>query len=241
MNLDKYESLLTKGSNQQKLFNYLKDQKWHCRSCLRINDPEIAKIKQVAGGGGIQGLQRGTKSRPGIEINTIEKVCDVCGESSKFDRWTGNFQKANVPSSISEPLANRILDFYNYTDSIEERKRPKHELIIDHRFPMERWGDIESINDEKMSDEDIRNKFQLLKKDSSGNHNLLKSRSCEHCIKTGKRGMPLNIPYWYKGGSTWNPSIPVKGPDAEQGCVGCGWYDYKKWKDSLCSFLEKYK
>ncbi|NES89595.1 MAG: restriction endonuclease, partial [Okeania sp. SIO2B9] len=35
-----------------------------------------------------------------------------------------------------------------------------------------------------MSETEIKQKFQLLKKDSAGNHNLLKSRSCEFCIKT---------------------------------------------------------
>ncbi|WP_287274863.1 MULTISPECIES: hypothetical protein [unclassified Okeania] len=67
---------------------------------------------------------------------------------------------------------------------IEQRQRPRHEIIIDHRFPMERWGNIEETHNLNMSETEIKQKFQLLKKDSGGNHNLLKSRSCEFCIKT---------------------------------------------------------
>jgi hypothetical protein len=67
----------------------------------------------------------------------------------------------------------------------------------------------------------------------AGNHNLLKSRSCENCIKTGKRGSPMGIDFWYFGGQNWDQNIPPKGKDAEKGCIGCGWYDFEKWRNSL--------
>ncbi len=239
MNLHEYESLFKGDSNQKNLFNHLKDQQFHCRSCLQRDYPEIAQIRQIAGGGGIQGLERGNKTRPGIKIETKQQFCKKCNKVSSFDRWTGEFQTSNAPSTIPEELVTKILNYYNYTDSIEGRKRPKHELVIDHRFPMERWGDMEDINKVNMSNEDIERKFQLLKKDCSGNHNLLKSRSCEDCIKTNRRGKPLDIPFWYEGEDKWDPNIPTKGPEAEQGCIGCGWYDYKKWKDSLITFLKE--
>jgi len=72
-----------------------------------------------------------------------------------------------------------------------------------------------------MSEDEINKKFQLLKKDASGNHNLLKSRSCKRCIKTGKRGTPFGIKFWYKGGENWS-CADQKGAEAA-GCVGCGW------------------
>lgn len=81
----------------------------------------------------------------------------------------------------------RIMAYYNYTDAIEQRKRLPHELIVDHRFPMERYGELEDENPDDMTNEQIQKKFQLLKKDDSGNHNLLKSRACEKCIQTGER------------------------------------------------------
>ena len=126
----------------------------------------------------------------------------------------------------------KILEVYSYIDVIEQRQRPAHELIIDHRFPMERWGESEPPHLTSMSDEEIKKKFQLLKKDSSGNHNLLKSRSCERCIKIGKRGKPFGISFWYQGGEDW-PSVHQRGAEAEEGCVGCGWYDFEAWREAL--------
>jgi hypothetical protein len=71
-----------------------------------------------------------------------------------------------------------------------------------------------------------------LKKDAAGNHNLLKSRSCERCIKLGKRGTPFGIRFWYKGDENWS-SPHTKGLEAEEGCVGCGWYDFDTWRTAL--------
>jgi hypothetical protein len=86
---------------------------------------------------------------------------------------------ANASANIPPQLVARILEFYRYKDVIENRIRQSHELVIDHRFPMERWGISEPSHDVNMSVAEMRNKFQLLKKDSAGNHNLLKS-SEEH-------------------------------------------------------------
>ena len=133
---------------------------------------------------------------------------------------------------IPASLVQRILQAYSYTDVIEQRQREKHELVIDHRFPMERWGKSEAPHLTSMSETEIRKKFQLLKKDASGNHNLLKSRSCERCIKTGKRGTPFGIKFWYKSGENW-PSQHQRGDEAEEGCIGCGWYDFETWRNAL--------
>jgi hypothetical protein len=37
---------------------------------------------------------------------------------------------------------------------------------------MERWGNSEPPHPSLMNEEEIKSKFQLLKKDTSGNHNL---------------------------------------------------------------------
>lgn len=219
---------LKADSSQYKVFNLLSDQKWHCREC----EGKQIGSSQYAGGGGIQGLQRGTKKRPGCVIETISTLCENCDRKTKQDRWTGEIQSANSAANIPATLAKRILEVYNYTDIIEQRKGAAHELVIDHRFPMERWGESEPPHLSSMSEDEIKKKFQLLKKDSSGNHNLLKSRSCERCIKTENRGTPLNISFWYKGSEKWS-SIYKKGAEAEAGCVGCGWYDFAAWRDAL--------
>ncbi|HEY9853790.1 MAG TPA: hypothetical protein V6D28_30245 [Leptolyngbyaceae cyanobacterium] len=127
------KSQIKKNSTQYKVFNLLSDRKWHCREC------EGKKIGsgQYAGGGGIQGLQRGTRNRPGLAIETEKRYCENCQMIRLGDRWTGEIKSANSAANIPASLVQRILEVYSYIDVIEQRQRPAHELIIDHRFPME--------------------------------------------------------------------------------------------------------
>ena len=131
------------------------------------------------------------------------------------------------------------MQVYSYRDAIEDRQRQKHELVVDHRFPMERWGQTEPTHNILMTDEQIRQKFQLLKKDEGGNHNLLKSRACERCIALKKRGTPLGIYFWYAGTEAW-PIVAERGPEAEMGCIGCGWYDFQSWRKALNALSAKF-
>lgn len=219
---------LKKAPTQLKVFELLSDRQWHCRE----HEGKQVASAQYAGGGGIQGLQRGNRERPGLAIESEDRYCEVCQKKTRHDRWNGKTQATNSPANIPIELQRRILEVNSYTDIIELRERQAHELVIDHRFPMIRWGDSEPPHDPSMSEDEIKKKFQLLKKDRGGNHNLLKSRSCERCIATGKRGTPLGIIFWYKGGENW-PEVPEKGKDAEEGCVGCGWYDFETWRNVL--------
>lgn len=234
MNIRDFRRTFAPNSLQAKYFDILSDQTFHCRKCAQLK----IGSEQLAGGGGVQGLQRGTKNRPGLVIETISEYCKKCGKRTKWDRWTGEFQQSNSASGISGRLQTRVLEHYGYVDTIEQRKRQAHELVIDHRIPMERWGESEENNDINMSEEDIQRKFQLLKKDSSGNHNLLKSRACEKCIETGKRGYPMGIKYYYEGDEDWPEDCPTTGKEAERGCVGCGWYDFEAWRQGLNSEIE---
>ncbi len=233
MNVEEFRRTLTPGSLQAEYFHLLSDQASHCRKCAQL----AIGSEQLAGGGGVQGLQRGTKNRPGLVIETTSKYCEKCGKKTRWDRWTGEFQQSNSASGIPESLQKRVFEHYGYVDAIEQRKRQAHELTVDHRVPMERWGESEENNDANMSEEDIQRKFQLLKKDSSGNHNLLKSRACERCIKTGKRGYPMGVKYFYEGDEDWPAGCPDTGKEAEEGCIGCGWYDVEAWRQSLNSQL----
>ena len=181
----------------------------------------------------MQGLQRGTKTRPGLEIQRRSHECAVCKRKTVWDRWTGTLREANASAGIPNKLLVRIFEHYKFRDEIEQRVRPIHELIVDHRVPMERWGTTEGKLSAEMTSDEIEKKFQVLKKSSSGNHNLLKSRACEACIRTGKRGTPLGIRFFYKGSGRWPQKIPQRGADSEKGCVGCGWYDFSKWRQAL--------
>ena len=228
-----YEDSLNPSTLQYQVFQILKDCQWHCRTCAQ----KIVNTQQYAGGGGIQGLQRGTRTRPGIVIESATAECSDCHEVAKCDRWTGEFQSSNSASGIPQGLQDKIFEYYQYTDVIEQRRRTAHDLVIDHRLPMERWGTAEDANSINMTEDEINQKFQLLKKDASGNHNLLKSRACERCIASGKRGYPMGIKYYYAGDENWPIDCPTSGPGAERGCYGCGWYDLETWRESLNEHL----
>ena len=218
--------------SQYRVLKLLSDNQWHCRSC----EGKKVASDQYAGGGGIQGLQRGNSKRDGLVIEKRRHYCETCEKKTTWDRWTGETQKANAAANIPPKLIERVLQVYGNRDAIEDRRREKHELVIDHRFPMERWGQSEPSHALSMTDEEIRRKFQLLKKDEGGNHNLLKSRACERCIAHRKRGTPLGINFWYIGGEDW-PLEAERGPEAEPGCFGCGWYDFQAWREALNKHL----
>ena len=80
-----------------------------------------------------------------------------------------------------------------------------------------------------MSIDEIRDKFQLL----SNQRNQQKREICRKCFQTGKRGIIFGIPYFYEGDENWPEDIPIKGKKAEKGCIGCPWYDIKRWRENL--------
>lgn len=110
-----------------------------------------------------------------------------------------------------------------------------HALIPDHKFPEIRWDEnTKAENKLNATGEDIINKFQLL----DNQRNLQKREVCRNCFQTNIRGTIYGIDYYYAGDKKWAENIPKTGKDAEAGCVGCGWYDIQKWRESL---IEKIK
>lgn len=214
----------------QRVYEVLRDLEWHCRVCSY--DPDLKA--QIAGSGGIKGL----KSR-GYVVDSSTQHCPTCNRRTYGDRLTGEEQQVTRAASIPTSLARRILKHYGNLDVIEQRKRSDHELVIDHRFPMLRWNGVEPPHDREMAEDEIEKRFQLLKKDPMGNHNLLKSRACEACLQTGQRGTPFGIEHFYAGTDIWPDEVPQKGAYAEHGCVGCGWYDFDAWRRSLNSVLDQ--
>lgn len=233
MNVRKYERMFSPNTKALKVFRVLKDRRWHCR----VHEYSDVGSTQIAGSGGIQGLERGSTSRPGIVIDSENHVCAVCGKTTMHDRWTGNWATAVTTHTMPVDLTLRILALFGYKDAVDQSKRGATDLTIDHKFPMIRWpknyGDADR---EDMSEEDIRARFQLLKKSNgTASHNHLKSRACENCLKTGKRGTPFGIRYFYVGDGEWRAD-----QNDESGCNGCGWYDFDKWRKSLNSELRKH-
>ncbi len=140
---------------------------------------------------------------------------------------------------MSTDFARRVIQLLGSKDIIENTKRMPNQLTIDHKLPMLRWNSItsdEQTSYNNMDDSDIKEKFQLLKKSNgSVSHNLLKSRSCEVCWKTGKRGKPFGIAFYYSGTEKWGSL----NKDDPEGCRGCGWYDFDAWRTELNKKLSK--
>ncbi len=230
-----FEKLLDSKTKVYQVYQVLRDRKWHCREC----EYGHTGITQIAGGSGIQGLQRGNKSRPGMQIESTNRNCQRCERTTRHDRWQGKFLTAIYARSMSPRFARRVVDLLGSRDIVEGTERPLNQLTIDHKLPMVRWNQKTQETQTKyaeMSDDDIRATFQLLKKSNgSVSHNLLKSRACEVCLETGVRGAPFGISFFYAGTDKWEPE-DKRDP---KGCEGCGWYDFDLWRTRLNEMLKQ--
>ena len=169
----------------------------------------------------------------GYVISTHRAIyCNECNKKTVHYILTPvlSTEKTNY-ETIPDKLKIKICKTFNYTDAYSGIKNPSASSFIpDHKFPEDRWDKCTATaNDEDMSQEEIRAKFQLL----TTQINLHKQKQCAKCITSGKRGYPYGIKFYYEGDENWNPKYPKKGTQAEQGCVGCGWYDLLKWKEEL--------
>lgn len=233
IDLDALEATFTPGTKTHLVYLVLKDQQWHCRGC------EYGHVgsTQIAGGAGIQGLQRGTHSRPGLDIKSGDHFCANCDATTRHDKWTGGVTQAVPSSSMPRSFARRAVVLLGSRDVVEQTERPPNQLTVDHKVPMLRWTPAEQKAQNaygSMTDDEIRARFQLLKSSNgSVSHNLLKSRACERCYQHDTRGTPFGIVYFYAGGPRWEPA-DKKDPS---GCVGCGWYDFDQWRKNLNATL----
>ncbi len=217
------------GTKIYQVYNILRDKNWHCREC----EYQHIGITQIAGGSGIQGLQRGTNKRPGMVIESDNLSCSNCNRVTRQDRWQGQLQLSVHAGTMPHKFIEKVLRIFARRDVVEGTRRSIGELTIDHKFPMIRWNNeiSEKLTDYgNMSDDDIKSHFQLLKKSNgSVSHNLLKSRACERCFQNGQRGEPFGIRFYYSGNAKWAPTDkydPI-------GCIGCGWYDFDLWRKHL--------
>ncbi len=105
------------------------------------------------------------------------------------------------------------------------------ELLVDHKFPSQRWNVPESDNPNDMSTLAIKAKFQLL----SNQTNTWKSRYCDTCVKSGKRGEFMGTKWYFAGNENWQGTSEYD----EDGCIGCPWYDLELWKTKLLEATKK--
>lgn len=146
----------------------------------------------------------------------------------------GIMTKGFESESIPPKLKKRVLEVFNKIDAVSGTTMSEKLLIAEHKFPEERWGDRIADPNPNLTDEEIKEKFQLF----TDQFNKVKREACKKCVATGIRQAPFGINFFYEGNEKWNCKIE-KGKDAESGCMGCGWYDMAKWKEELIKCAKK--
>jgi hypothetical protein len=130
----------------------------------------------------------------------------------------------------SPQLRSRIVNLLDGNDVYENSKTKKEGLLPDHKFPEIRWDETTKRKSlEDLTDEELVSDFQLI----TNQRNQQKREVCRTCYQTGRRGILFGIEFYYKGTRDWDEHLPRTGKDAEAGCVGCGWYDIRKWRSEL--------
>ncbi len=204
----------------------LKDLKWHCTKCELKSGQ--AKTWQV------------WRQEKGIQLDKDEKGnwyknidCLTCGFKTVHRKLKSLeiLDETKSRSGISQYLARKIKMLFKNEEAFLLREISSNQLEVDHKFPQIRWGNNERENKSTMPEDEIRQRFILLNR----SNNLLKSRYCEKCVKTGKRGVFPGIYFWHQGGENW------QGKDEydEKGCEGCFWYDPYKWRVELNKIVNK--
>lgn len=206
----------SKGSTQYKDFETMSDCKWHCSKCELLSGQ--AKTWQV------------WRQEKGIQLdqdengNWYKKIyCENCGAKT-IHRKLKSTEIIDIDlkarTGIPAKIAKRTKELYGCVDEYSVRVEPANQLEIDHRISQVRWNSNEDDNS-NLSDEEIIAKFMLLTRAN----NLLKSRFCEECAKSGKRAKGYRIiEFWYKGSENYEESI---------GCEGCFWFNPTKWREEL--------
>ncbi len=214
------------GSTSYHDFEIMSDLHWHCSKCeLRSGQAKTWQVWRQ------QGIQLDTNDN-GNFYKTI--FCEKCKnktvhrklKSLKFSEDT------KTRSGLPQKLAKKIKEILKFEDALFLRKMMPTLLEVDHKFPQVRWGKNEKENKPDMSEKEIKNKFILLTR----SNNLLKSRYCERCYKTGKRGYFPGIYYWFKGGKSWDKKVDKHD---EKGCEGCFWNNPYKWREELNKVVKK--
>ncbi len=136
---------------------------------------------------------------------------------------------------MSDAFKKRTIKLLDSTNVYEFSKKSSHSLIPDHKFPEIRWDENTRVSNEGLDNEEIIAKFQLI----DNQRNQQKREVCRRCFQTNKRGIIYGIDYFYNGNNVWPQDVPKRGKDAENGCIGCAWYDIEMWRNALNKLLNK--
>ncbi|RLM56831.1 hypothetical protein DVK02_10140 [Halobellus sp. Atlit-31R] len=208
------------GTKRAATFETLSDCEWHCSAC-ELPSSQPAKDIQMLRKEGFEFVQNTGQGQGDY------RHCEICEDTTFHRKLQYPFptQKSITRQEMPASFKRRVRDLYDHRDAFDGSS-PSTTLEVDHRVPEVRWEESESFDHESMSDEEVREHFQIL----SRKHNLLKSRKCEACVESGERPSFLQIDYYYQGGAEY---------DEEVGCVGCGWYNPHEWRAALQAELDQ--
>lgn len=217
------ENPFKKNSTQYKDFELMSDLKWHCTKCeLKSGQAKTWQVWRQ---------EKGIQLAQDENGNWFKKMeCPHCGQVTIHRKLLSNeimSTDLKARTSLPKQLSDKIKKIYGCVDEHSLRTEPPAKLEIDHRIPQVRWTTNEDVNSASMTENQIKTKFMLLTREN----NLLKSRICEHCALTGKRGKGYkSIEFWYKGDENYNTTI---------GCEGCFWYNPSEWRKQLNEEIKK--
>lgn len=216
-----------KNTETYKVLNALYSGEWECRVCgpvPNVNPQPASRLRDL--------------KKKGYIIGSKRKVCSTCNKKTMHDILVmlpsieTRFEHGNeLRAPMSEKFKARAKRVLGMTEVCFNVRRTSVELLIDHKFPSQRWNEPESPNPADMPVDEIKRKFQLL----SNQTNMWKSRYCDRCVKEGRRGDFMGIEWYYQGNHKWEG----KNEHDENGCIGCPWYDLVEWKNKLKEELEK--
>lgn len=205
----------SEGYKRYDNFETLKDGEWVCSECELDGSQIAACIRNYRN----LGFVFDSESNQG---DTAKLECDSCGEKTTHRRMKYPFpvKEESLREDISDKFRQRVKEVHNNRDAFDDKIKKPSNLEVDHRKPRIRCDESEDIDFENITDDEIKEKFQL----TSQTNNTRKSRACERCKKTGCRQSPLGTDYFYKGDEEYTEEL---------GCEGCFFYDPDEWRDSL--------
>mgnify|MGYP001559594059 CR=1 FL=1 len=220
MKLDDKKNPYKEGTVMYSMLEILKDLKWHC-SQHEFPSSQPAKPLQIMRQHGFQFEKSGQNWEKRM-------FCKICNKTTPHRRLISLERKGIdiTRGNFPERLKQRIREYYQNKDEIMGSSITGRTAEVDHRIPQIRWIAKEQNYDVDMPNEEIEKRFMILSREN----NLLKSRFCERCVKTGKRQGLLGIKFFFNGDDEYTDEI---------GCIGCGWHNPKKWKEELNKKLGK--
>jgi hypothetical protein len=201
-------------------YEILKDLEWHCSKC-ELKSGQAKTWQTWRDAHGFQ-FSKGNPNSGNWEKRMKCENCNMTTSHRKLEMLERH-ETTSARSGISSKLATKIKVLLKFEEAFWLRQLAGNLLEVDHKFPQIRWN-IDEEDNENATDEELIAKFILLTR----SNNLLKSRNCERCVKTNKRGNFPGIYFWYEGDENWQTES-----HDEKGCVGCFWYDPYKWREEL--------